>query len=211
MALGQLEQAVHWFECAMAVRPEDYQAPSLLGSALLGLGRTEEANDAFRTAQNRRQKLLKVEPGNTRALYFSALALCQLGERETQAIEWAERALSMDPDEPQVLNNVGCTIALLGHTERALDCLADTIAPTGWWRTCMSNGPDLASLHDHRRFQELVKLLLAGTLHLQIPFPFGQFLGRRFPKNWVGLTSLELIDDLTWAGVCGRQSRDVAG
>lgn len=155
-ARGQLEQAVHWFECAISVRPEDYQAPSLLASALLGLKRVEDAKEAFRAALDRGQKLLEVEPGNTRALYFCALALCQLGERESQAIEWAERALGMDPDEPQVLYNVGCTFALLGHTEKSLDCLAATIAHGGWWKTWMSNDPDLATLHENPRFQKLV-------------------------------------------------------
>lgn len=155
-ARGQLEQAVHWFERAIEVRPEDYQAPSLLGSALGGLGLKKEAEAAFRNALERGQKLLEVEPGNTRALYFSALALCQLGERDEQAMEWADRALSMDPEEPQVLYNVGCVYALLGQADKAIDSLAATIAHGGWWRTWMRNDPDLATLHEIPRFQALV-------------------------------------------------------
>jgi serine/threonine protein kinase/Flp pilus assembly protein TadD len=154
-ARGQLDQAVYWFERAIEVRPEDYQAPSLLGSALAGLERKEESRAAFRNALMRGQKLLEVEPGNTRAMYFNALALCQLGERNELAAEWADRALKMDPEEPQVLYNVGCVYALLGHADRAIDCLAATIAHGGWWKTWMRNDPDLASLHEIPRFQAL--------------------------------------------------------
>jgi non-specific serine/threonine protein kinase len=155
-ARGNLERAVHWFDCAIAVRPEDYQSPSLMASALRGLGREEEARQAFRLALDRGRKLLEVEPGNTRALYFSALALGQLGEDSGLAIEWGERALSMDPEEPQVLYNVGCLFALLGKPQRALDCLAATLEHGGWWKTWMRNDPDLAVLHGNPRFQELV-------------------------------------------------------
>jgi non-specific serine/threonine protein kinase len=155
-ARGHLEQAVHWFDCAIAVRPEDYQAPSLMASALRGLGLEEEARQAFRLALDRGRKVLEVEPGNTRALYFSALALGQLGEDPELATEWGERALSMDPEEPQVLYNVGCLFALLGKPERAFDCLAATLEHGGWWKTWMRNDPDLEVLHQDPRFHALV-------------------------------------------------------
>jgi adenylate cyclase len=155
-ARGNLEQAVDWFQRAMDARPEDYQAPTLLASALAGLGREAEATDAYRTSLDRAQKHLELDPGDTRALYFSAIALAQLGERPEQSLEWAERALAMDPAEPQVLYNVGCAFALLGYPDKAIACLAATIAHGGWWRTWMRNDPDLVTLKDDPRFQGLV-------------------------------------------------------
>jgi len=155
-ARGDLEQAVHWFKRACEVRPEDYQSPSLLGSALAGLGRKEESDAAFRKAVELAEKHLEVHPGEARALYLGAVSLCQLGEREEQSVEWAGRALAMDPEEPQVLYNVGCVYALLGRVDEAFDCLTATIAHGGWWRTWMKNDPDLGSLHDDPRFQTLV-------------------------------------------------------
>ena len=50
----------------------------------------------------------------------------------------AGRALAMDPEEPQVLYNVACVYALQGQADKALDCLAETIAHGGWWRTCQN-------------------------------------------------------------------------
>jgi TolB-like protein/cytochrome c-type biogenesis protein CcmH/NrfG len=156
-ARGQLERAVECFQRAQQVRPEDYQAPSLLGSALKGLDRLDDSNAAYRRAFEMARKHLEVYPGDARALYFGALALCQLHEPEELALEWANRALTMDPDEPQVLYNVACTYALLGHTDEAIARLSETIAHGGWWRIWMRNDPDLAILHDHPGFQELVR------------------------------------------------------
>jgi non-specific serine/threonine protein kinase len=156
-AAGKLEQAVDGFRKAMEARPEDYQSPSLLGSALAGLGRKDESDAAYRQVLELAGKHLQLHPGDARALYFSAIALCQLGEREDQALEWAARALAMDPDEPQVLYNVGCVYALLGRADKAIDRIAETIAHGGWWRTWARNDPDLVTLHDHPRFQALVR------------------------------------------------------
>jgi TolB-like protein/Flp pilus assembly protein TadD len=156
-ARGDLEQAAHWFQLACDVRPEDYQAPTLLGSALRGLGREEESNAAFRRSVELAVKHREVHPGEARALYFGAIALCQLGEREAIAAEWAGRALAMDPEEPQVLYNVGCAYTLLGRLDEALECLSATIAHGGWWKIWMKNDPDLVSLRDDPRFRELVR------------------------------------------------------
>ena len=156
-ARGKREQAVTWFERASQARPEDYQAPTLMASALAGMGRKAESDAAYRKALALAQRHLEIDPGDARALYFSAIALCQLGEQREQSLEWAERALAMDPEEPQVLYNVGCVYALQGLPDKAIECLAATIAHGGWWRTWMRNDSDLASLKDDPRFQALVR------------------------------------------------------
>ena len=56
-----------------------------------------------------------------------------------------------------MLNNDSCVYAQLGRTDRAIDCVADTIAHGGWWRTWARNDPDLESLRDDRRFRALVE------------------------------------------------------
>jgi TolB-like protein/Tfp pilus assembly protein PilF len=155
-ARGRLDRAVYWFRKAMEVRPEDYQAPTLLGSALRGLGLRTESDDAYRQAVALAQKHLEIHPGDVRALYFSAIALAQLRERKQQALEWAERALAMDPEEPQVLYNVGCFYALQGMPDKSIDCLEKTVAHGDWWRGWMKNDPDLEVLHDHPGFKTLV-------------------------------------------------------
>ena len=102
------------------------------------------------------EKHLDVHPGDARALYMGAIAMCHVGGMEAKSLEWAKRALDMDPEEPQVLYNVGCAYALLGRADDAIDCLARTVAHGGWWRIWMKNDPDLAPLKEDPRYRALV-------------------------------------------------------
>ena len=155
-AQGRLEEAVRWFERAGEVCPEDYQAPMLMASALHGLERKSEAQAAYHRGLVIAERHLELHPGDSRALYFGANALSQVGERE-KCKQWLERALALEPDEPMVLYNVACVYALLGEAEPAIDCLERSI--TGGWgqREWMEHDPDLASLRTHPRFQALVQ------------------------------------------------------
>jgi serine/threonine protein kinase/Tfp pilus assembly protein PilF len=154
-AQGKLEDAVVWFEQASKVCPEDYQAPMLLASTLNGLGLKAEAIAAYRRGLSAAEKHLELHPDDSRALYFGANALSQLGE-PTKSMEWAGRALQFEGEEPQVLYNVACVYALLGEADKAVDCLEKSVT-LGWGqREWMQHDPDLASLRDHPRFRALM-------------------------------------------------------
>ncbi len=155
-AQGLLEDAVQWFQRASRVRPEDYQAPMLMASALHGLNRTDEALAAYRAGLAAAQQHLLLHPGDARALYFGANALSQIGDRE-RSLEWADRAQTIEPDEPQVLYNIACVYALLGEKDRAIGVLERSVT-RGWFqREWMEHDPDLASVRDDPRFQKLIK------------------------------------------------------
>lgn len=155
-AQGRLEDAVAWFERASKVSPEDYQAPMLLASALNGLGLQPEALAAYRRGLAAAERHLELHPGDSRALYFGANALSQLNER-TRSMEWAERALVLEGEEPQVLYNVACVYALLGEVDKAVDCLEKSITHGWGQREWMEHDPDLAALRDHPRFHDLMQ------------------------------------------------------
>ena len=155
-AQGELQQAVEWFERASRVNPEDYQAPMLMASALHGLGRADDARAAYHRGLAAAQKHLLLYPGDTRALYFGANALSQVGDRE-RSLEWAQRAQDLEGEEPQVLYNVACVYALLGEADRAIDCLERSLTHGWGLRQWMEHDPDLASLREHPRFKALVQ------------------------------------------------------
>jgi len=157
-AQGKLEEAAEWFQKASRVRPEDYQAPMLLASACEGLKRREEAIAIFRETMQIVERHLKLHPDDARAVYFGASCLCELGERD-RGLEWAARALEMEPGESRVLYNVACVYAKEGMADKAIDCLEGSITH-GWAeKEWMANDPDLASLRPHPRFQALLKRL----------------------------------------------------
>ena len=152
---GELAKAASWFEKAGQARPEDYQAPMLLASALRGLGRTVEAEIACRRGLAAAERHLELYPGDARALYFGANGLSYF-DRE-RALDWARRALQVEPDEPQVLYNVACVYALLGEVEPAIDCLERSLTHGWGQKQWMASDPDLAPLRGHPRFQRLLQ------------------------------------------------------
>jgi adenylate cyclase len=105
LAQGKLEKAAASFELACRVRPEDYQSPALLSQVYTGLGRKEDAMKAKWKALDLIENHLQRNPDDVRALYLGAAGLIELGKTE-QGLEWAKRALAMDPEDSMILYNV---------------------------------------------------------------------------------------------------------
>jgi serine/threonine protein kinase/Flp pilus assembly protein TadD len=151
---GRLEEAVLQYEEAARVQPEDYQALLLMESPLAGLGRHEESKDALRRGLRVAERHLDLNPDDARALYLSANALIQLGERD-QALEWAQRAYAIDSSDPSVLYNIACIYALGGMTNQAIDHLDQAVRNGFGHREWIDNDTDLDSLREDPRFQAL--------------------------------------------------------
>ena len=152
---GKLEEAAQLFERASQVRPDDYQAATLLGTTYGALGRKVDAAAAFRRGAALAEKHVELHPDDARALYLGANCWCQLQERE-RALEWAQRALAMDPHEPSILYNVACIYSILGQSEDALTCLQNATERSGWYRGWAAKDPDFESLRSNPRFQALI-------------------------------------------------------
>src|SRR5262249_24073521 len=113
VAQGKLAEAARLFDQASQVGPEDYQAP-LLGAAVLGgLGRHNEAQQAYRRGVETAENHLELHSDDARALVLGATAWCQLGDAQ-RALDWVRRALAVDPDEAMTLYNVACVYSLMG-------------------------------------------------------------------------------------------------
>jgi TolB-like protein/Flp pilus assembly protein TadD len=155
---GELEKAVHYYEQAMRVRPEDYQAPLLVAQICDDLGRSEDARTCRQRGIRNAEEHLKLNPEDARAVYMAANGLAALGEQE-RARQWAQRALTMEPDEPMLLYNVGCIYSLLRSPEEALDCLERAVrnglTQKGWFE----HDSNLDPLRHHPRFQQLLRQL----------------------------------------------------
>jgi serine/threonine protein kinase/Flp pilus assembly protein TadD len=152
---GKPEDAARLFEQASKVKPEDYQAPQLLAMVYQGLGRKEDALATYRRAWQLAEKHLELHPDDARALYLGANALCQLGER-ARSLDWAQRALAIDPEDCGILYNIACVYALQGKTEEAIDCLHKAVTHAYWYKRWALHDSDLDSLRAHPRFQAIM-------------------------------------------------------
>jgi adenylate cyclase len=117
-AQGKLEQAIQEYEEAGRARPEDYQAPLLVGQIYDDLGRHEEASASRRRGIAIAEDHLNLNPDDARALYMGANGLVALGEHE-KGLEWARRALALEPDDSMVIYNVACIYSLAGRAPEA--------------------------------------------------------------------------------------------
>jgi non-specific serine/threonine protein kinase len=156
---GLMEEAADLYEKARSIRPEDYQAPLLLGTVYSGLNRTAEGEESMRRGLDVARRHLELHPDDARALYLGAYALCQLGER-SQSLDWANRALTIDSEEPTTLYNVACVYARQGRVDDALDSLENAVRRGFRQRAWIANDPDFEALHELERFQVLIKDLV---------------------------------------------------
>ena len=153
---GNLEKAAHLYEQACKVNPDDYQAASLLVGVYHTLKRQPEAEATLHRALHLVEKHIELHPDDARALYLGAGIMCQLGQRP-RSLDWARRALAIDPEETLILYNVGCVYALLGQTEEALGCLEKVLAHGAFYKSWAEKDSDLESIRNEPRFQAVLK------------------------------------------------------
>jgi serine/threonine protein kinase/tetratricopeptide (TPR) repeat protein len=158
LAEGKPERAAELFEKACDVRPEDYQAPTLLATLYEGLGRGDKAAEADRRSFSIIEKHRKLNPDDARAIYFGAGALIRTGQRE-RGLSWTREALDLGPDDPIVLYNVACVYANAHEIEAAIDALEQAIDVGYAHREWIENDHDLDPLRCHPRFAGLLERL----------------------------------------------------
>ena len=113
------EQAAELLERAAELNQNDYGALGLLDDCYRRLGRCDEARAAARRCLERVTAEVTAHPDNANALAFGAIIATELGE-DARALDWAGRAIAIDPHDLVVNYNVACTYAGLGELERAV-------------------------------------------------------------------------------------------
>lgn len=155
---GHHEDAVREYEEASRVRPDDYQAALLVAQSYDVLGRLDEATAARRRGIVIAEEHLDLNPDDVRALYMGANGLVALGERE-KGLQWARRAIAMDPADSMVLYNVACIYSMAGNTEEAVECLQRSVAAGLTQRGWLENDSNLDPIRHDGRFQQLMATL----------------------------------------------------
>ena len=158
MSQGSYEEGVKLLERAAALRPEDYQVPGFLGQALTALGRRDEAAAAYRRQVKLIDVHLELNPDDPRACILGAVANAIIHDAD-RAIDFAERAMQVDPHDPMLLYNVACTYAQLGKTEESLQALERSVEK-GWGdRNWIEHDSDLDTIRDTPRYKAIVQAM----------------------------------------------------
>jgi len=157
-AQGKLAEAAAMFEQASRVSPDDYQSPGLLGMVYSGMKQMEKARQCWERSVAVCEKHLKLNPDNARAYYLGATNLVRLGQRE-KGLEWARRAMEIEPDDMGVLYNVACVYSVAGEIEKSLDCLERGVGSGFGQKDWIVNDDDLTAIRSHPRYKEILNRL----------------------------------------------------
>ncbi|WP_282605683.1 BTAD domain-containing putative transcriptional regulator [Pelagibius sp. Alg239-R121] len=120
--LGQRDEAAWLFERSAALRPNDFRAVGLLAEEYLALGCGDKARFAFGRCLMRLKAEVEIHPDNAGALAFGSAVLAHLGHTK-QAIDWANWALAIGPEDCLIHYNSARTWMILSRPEDALTAL----------------------------------------------------------------------------------------
>jgi tetratricopeptide (TPR) repeat protein len=148
LAQSRHAQAARLLERAAALNQNDYGALGLLDDCYRHLGRDDDAREAARRCVERVTAEVTAHPDNANALAFGAIMAAELGDDVT-ALDWAGRAIAIDPHDLVVNYNVACTYAALGALEHAVSRIHHAIpddpvcrrAFTQWMKVDISLDP----------------------------------------------------------------------
>jgi adenylate cyclase len=148
---GQLRRALEFFEHASAVSPEDYNVPLIAAPLVRSLGDAARSLELDRRGIELAERHLEANPDSARPYYLGAAALMMLGQPD-KALDWARRAIAIDPEDPATLYNVACFYAQAGRIDDALECLEKGVTSKTW----LENDPELDPIREHARFKALL-------------------------------------------------------
>lgn len=111
---------------------------------------------------------LRFLAGLSKRLPDDPRVLRPLGDLYTSAGQYDEglaidrRLISLCPDDAEVWYNLGCSLALVGEKDHALDILGEAVARGYIDVDWMGRDEDLLPLHDDPRFDALMNRIRSG-------------------------------------------------
>ena len=73
-----------------------------------------------------------------------------------KALDYAQRALKINPDDPLLLYNMSCMYAQLGNPDEALNALEKAVDKGYGQKDWVAHDSDLDSLRELPRFQRII-------------------------------------------------------
>jgi adenylate cyclase len=151
------EDAIRYWERAMALMETDVGSPAMLMTCYTALGNSKATRHAAEITLARAEKVLAQDPNNGAVTGWGVGALLTLGHEE-RAKEWINRALLIDPDNLHMRYNFACGLASdKKGPEAAIELLGPVFAKISL--SLLNHAkvdPDLEPLRDDPRFQAMI-------------------------------------------------------
>jgi adenylate cyclase len=122
IAMRRNAEAIVCLEKAAAAMETDFWALGMAIQCYEAIGDSEGMKSAARRELARVEKIIVAEPDHGLAIGWGVSALVALGEAD-RAREWAERAMLLDPDNINLLYNLGCNMVSLRDFDMAIELL----------------------------------------------------------------------------------------
>jgi tetratricopeptide (TPR) repeat protein len=142
-------------EHAAAVRPDSFDALSMLAAIYRRQQREQLERETFERCLRAVENHLEFYPSDVRPLLLGATALIALGETE-RGLEWTQRALELDSQDPSVLYNAACAFSISGELGEAITCLEKSL-PFCADRKWLDYDSYLDPLRSLPQFEELLR------------------------------------------------------
>jgi adenylate cyclase len=152
---GKLDTAAGLLEQAISVRPESFDAMSMLASIYRWQKRAQLQKETLKRCLGATENHLEFYPSDVRPLLLGAIALIELEETD-RGLEWTRRALELDPQDPNVLYNAACAFSISGQLAEAITCLEKSL-PFCADRKWLDHDSYLDPLRSLPRFEELLR------------------------------------------------------
>ena len=157
-ARGEHANAARQYELAFEIQPDDYRPITLALQEYQAIKDVDRERSALQRSWQALERHLALDPDDSYANDHAAGVLMLLGRRE-EANRLLERAIALRPEDYRTLYTAACTAALGKDYERALDFLDRAVGTGRGHREWIMNDNDLAPLHDHPRFKEILSRL----------------------------------------------------
>ena len=122
IAMRRHPEAIACLEKAAAAMENDFWALGMAIQCYEAIGDIDGAKSAARRELERVEKIMVAEPDHGLAIGWGVSALVTLGEAD-RAREWADRAMLLEPDNINLLYNLGCNMVSLRDFDKAVELL----------------------------------------------------------------------------------------
>jgi adenylate cyclase len=151
------KEAIDAYDTATSLNEDAWWSPAHSSWCYTQIGDMQGARRVGLEAGKRLDRATKFDPEDANAYSMGCFVLGLVG-RDQEAVEWANRALELDPGDHLTGYNIACFFLQIGKPDRAFEILERCMPHLGEAQlTWMQNDPDFDRVRNHHRYLALLQ------------------------------------------------------